>query len=442
MPEIRPFKGLRYDPTKVNGSEVIAPPYDIVSAEELNLLQGLSQSEANDRRYNASLLENPKKTPAGYREVLKQIRAWTKAGILIKDRQSSVYIYEQTFRDPVTHNSVPKQLKRRVLLAATQLSKPAEGIIRHHESTMMPHREDRLKLYKSSGHAISPILCSVEDPQRAFLTLLNQGLSEPDFSGVDSSNIVHKLWQITSRSHIKQFQTVLQNMPATVADGHHRTMTALDYLDANNSHDANAASSFALMGLGSDQDESFIILPTHRLLLQDEVPGDAVERLSALFDVERVASIEIAWSQTQQNYAGPVSFVGIGLEESSSTPSVHTLVARDRMAVDETIPSRLNTASRQVDALILTETILKPIFGIDQAALSGAGRVGFTEDIHDAEDAVRTGSAKAAFLVNPATIDQVQSVASTGEVLPQKTTYYYPKLGTGMVFYSLTDKLG
>ena len=92
MPEIRPFRGLRYDPTKVNGSEVIAPPYDIVSADELNLLQGQSQSEANDRRYNASLLENPKKTPAGYREVLRQIQAWTKAGILIKDRQNSVYI--------------------------------------------------------------------------------------------------------------------------------------------------------------------------------------------------------------------------------------------------------------------------------------------------------------------------------------------------------------
>ena len=247
MPEIRPFKGLRYDPTKGNGSEVVAPPYDIVSEEELNLLQGQSLSEINDRRYNASLLENPRKTPSGYNGVLKQIQEWTKAGILIKDKQSSMYIYEQNFQVPDSEDAIPIKLKRRVLLAATRLSQPDEGMIRHHESTMMPHREDRLKLYKSSGHAISPILCSVEDPQRVFLSLLRQDLGTPDFSGIDLGNIEHNLWQITSRTHIKQFQTVLENMPATVADGHHRTMTALDYLNTGDSYDANAASSFALM---------------------------------------------------------------------------------------------------------------------------------------------------------------------------------------------------
>ena len=198
MPEIQAFYGLRYNPELIRGSEVISPPYDIVRSDDLRSLRNSTSVTESHRKYNASILENPNSTAAGYKSVLTNIKAWTEADVLIKELSPSVYLYEQIFKLPdydVT-NTKNCTYRRRVLLAATRLSKPEDGVIRHHESTMAGPREDRLKLYTAAKHAISPILASVEDPNSEFLSLLNEDYGPEIFGGTDLSGVEHRLWKI------------------------------------------------------------------------------------------------------------------------------------------------------------------------------------------------------------------------------------------------------
>jgi len=221
-------------------------------------------------------------------------------------------------------------------------------------------------------------------------------------------------------------------------------MTALAYLDkaaSNRKLPPYAAERFALMGLASDQDQSLLILPTHRILLKDSAPEDILDRLSGLYQINESNSLDSAWKTVLRNAAGPVSFVALGLTEQGEHYSIHLLTAKDTNQIRSAMPSQLGTAARDVDILILTSTILRPLFNIDSAALAAGSQVGFEESVQAVENAIQNGDAKVAFLANPATIEQVQAVAAAGEVLPQKTTYYYPKLGTGMVFYPLTGRV-
>ena len=446
MPEIQAFYGLRYNPSLVTGSEVISPPYDIVKSDDLHMLRHSDSATNSDRKYNASILENPSPTPAGYEGVLTNIKKWTEAEILIKESVPSLYLYEQIFKLPERGVDTDKNSKyrRRVLIAATRLSKPEDGVIRHHESTMAGPREDRLKLYTATKHAISPILASVEDTNSEFLNLLNKDYGSEIFVATDLSGVEHKLWKISEENQIANFRKVVNDLPATIADGHHRTMTALSYLDnaaANRKLPSYAAERFALMGLASDQDQSLLILPTHRILLEDSAPEDILDRLSGLYQVTESHSLEAAWETVRQNANGPVTFAALGLTAQGKNYSIHLLTARDSNQIRSAMPSQLGAAARDVDILVLTSTILRPIFDIDGTALAAGTKVGFEENIHTVEDAIKNKGAKVAFLANPATIDQVQAVAATGEVLPQKTTYYYPKLGTGLVFYPLTGRV-
>lgn len=446
VPEIQAFHGLRYNPQLVRGSEVISPPYDIVKSTDLRLLRSSDSAIDSHRKYNASILENPSPTSTGYKGVLANIKAWKEADILIKDSTPSVYLYEQIFKLPENDIDDRKSptYRRRVLIAATRLSKPEDGVIRHHESTMAGPREDRLKLYTATKHAISPILASVEDPKAEFLTLLNEDYGPETFTATDLSGVKHKLWKISENTQVTKFRKALHDLPATIADGHHRTMTALAYLDkaaSNRKLPPYAAERFALMGLASDQDQSLLILPTHRILLKDSAPEDILDRLSGLYQINESNSLDSAWKTVMRNAAGPVSFVALGLTEQGENYSIHLLTARDTNQIRSAMPSQLGAAARDVDILILTSTILRPLFNIDSAALSAGSQVGFEESVQAVENAVQNGDAKVAFLANPATIEQVQAVAAAGEVLPQKTTYYYPKLGTGMVFYPLTGRV-
>jgi len=446
VPEIQAFHGLRYNPQLIRGSEVISPPYDIVKSDDLRSLRSSTSVTESHRKYNASILENPNSTATGYKSVLTNIKAWTEANVLIKELCPSVYLYEQIFKLPGSNvtNTKNSTYRRRVLLAATRLSKPEDGVIRHHESTMAGPREDRLKLYTAAKHAISPILASVEDPDSEFLSLLNEDYGPEIFGGTDLSGVEHRLWKISEGTQIAKFRKVVHDLPATIADGHHRTMTALAYLDEASSTkklSLHAAERFALMGLASDQDKSLLILPTHRILLEDSAPEDILDRLSGLYQINESHSLDSAWKTVRRNATGPVSFVALGLTEQGKDYSIHLLTAKDTNQIRSAMPSQLGADARDVDILILTSTILRPLFNIDSAVLAAGTQVGFEESIHMVENAIKSGDAKVAFLANPATIEQVQAVAAAGEVLPQKTTYYYPKLGTGMVFYPLTGRV-
>ena len=432
MTEIRPFRGLRYDPTKVNPSDVIAPPYDVVGADAVKALHSRSP-------YNAAHLENPAGSERDrYTGAAKLIAQWNKDGALRRDAKAAYYVYEQRAKIP-TGTGGSRTVSRRCFFARTRLHRPEEGIIRPHEATLTGPREERMKLLHATKTNISPVFGMFLDPSGDAKKLLAEvAKREPDFEATDAVGDRHRLWVVSAASEVKTLTEAVAASNVTIADGHHRTHTALDYLDlARNAKKGkwtgNEPENFVLMGLIPEDDPGLVILPIHRLI-HGEVPGDILLQLSALYRVEVAPSAEAAWEQVQANRLGPFTF---GLLGAGGPHSAHVLTARSPQAIENAMPQRISAASKGLDALVLTETILTPIFGITRQVLTQGKRVTFTESLTEAEEAVHHHEAQLAFLVNATRVEQVTHVADAGEVMPQKTTFYYPKLATGMVFNPL-----
>ena len=432
MTEIRPFRGLRYDPTKVNPSDVIAPPYDVVGADAVKALHSRSP-------YNAAHLENPAGSERDrYAGAAKLIAQWNKDGALKRDAKAAYYVYEQRAKIP-TGTGGSRTVSRRCFFARTRLHRPEEGIIRPHEATLTGPREERMKLLQATKTNISPVFGMFLDPSGDAKKLLAEvAKREPDFEATDAVGDRHRLWAVSAASEVKTLTDAVAASNVTIADGHHRTHTALDYLDlARNAKKGkwtgNEPENFVLMGLIPEDDPGLVILPIHRLI-HGEVPGDILLQLSALYRVEAAPSAEAAWEQVQANRLGPFTF---GLLGAGGPHSAHVLTARSPQAIENAMPQRISAASKGLDALVLTETILTPVFGITRQVLTQGKRVTFTESLTEAEAAVHHGEAELAFLVNATRVEQVTHVADAGEVMPQKTTFYYPKLATGMVFNPL-----
>lgn len=435
MTEIRPFRGLRYNPRLVQGDDVIAPPYDVVGADAVAELQARSP-------YNAAHIENPAgEEPERYTAAAQTIEGWLRDGALVRDARPAYYVYEQRARIEGRHRS------RRCFFARTRLHRPDEGIVRPHEATMSGPREERLKLLRATRTNISPVFgMFVDESHRARDLLARVAGRDPDFEARDALRDRHRLWNVTDRREIEELTAAVAASNITIADGHHRTHTALDYRDECAAKarrwTGDEPENFVLMGLIPEDEPGLVILPIHRLLKSDPPPDGFFERLGALYRVETIAAegdnevVREAWNRVQANALGPTTFGVLG---ATGPRSIHLAVARSQHAIDAAMPQGLSPASRRLDPLILTETVLSPIFGIDHDVLTAGERVEFSEDLQETRTAVERGDVQLAFLVNPVRVEQVRQVADAGEVMPQKATYFYPKLATGMVFNRLDD---
>ncbi len=435
MTEIRPFRALRYHPARVTPNDVIAPPYDVVGADAIADLHARSP-------HNAAHLENPAGSgDTRFAGAKRTLDAWVKDGALVRDSTPALYVYEQ-------HVKIEgRWVDRRSFFARTRLHRPEEGIVRPHEATLSGPREERLRLIRATRTNISPIFATFLDPAHAARDLIaSVAATKPDFEATDQLGDRHRLWAVTGKAQIATLTGVLDATNVTIADGHHRTHTALDYRDecaakAGKRWTGNEPENFALMGLIPEDDPGLVILPIHRLVQDADLPERLLDRLSALYRVEVLAAdgdhdaVEAAWQRVQENAYGPTAFAILGID---GPHSIHLATARTQEAIDSAMPVRLSLASKRLDAVVLTETVLTPIFGIDRAALA-AGRVEFTESVEEAREAVESGSARIAILINATRVEQVTAVADAGEVMPQKSTYFYPKLATGLVFNSLDD---
>lgn len=438
MTEIRPFRGLRYAVPRVDGSDVIAPPYDVVGTEAVAALHSRSP-------YNAAHLENPAGNERDrFEGAARLLRAWQADGVLKRDAKRSYYVYEQRAKIPAGPLA-GRTVTRRCFFARTRLHRPEEGIVRPHEATLAGPREERLRLLRATGTNISPVFGMFLDPQGETKRLLAEvAKREPAMDATDAVGDHHRLWVVDAPREVEALTAAVAASNVTIADGHHRTHTALDYRDEAASKSSggkkkgwtgNEPENFVLMGLIPEDDPGLVILPIHRLIHGD-VPERLLEQLGALYRVEATTDPEAAWDAVQANAMGPVSF---GLLGATSPESAHVLTARFPQAIDNAMPQGISDASKDLDALVLTETVLTPVFGIDRSVLTQGERVTFTESLEEATEAVESGAARLAFLVNPTRPQQVTQVADAGEVMPQKTTFYYPKLATGMVFNPLED---
>ncbi|MFH1848829.1 MAG: DUF1015 domain-containing protein [archaeon] len=381
---IEGFRGLVYNTRKVDISDVSAPPYDIISAQEQDALY--RQSQFNIIRVILG------KGDDRYAEARRSITDWCNEGVLAESRQPGLYVYQQEF----TVDNV--RYKR---LGFMGLVRIGEGIYPH-EETMSRPVQDRLLLMESTGTAFEPIFSFYSDPEKAIDSLLSENLNDQLYRFTDEKGIEHSLWQIGA-DITSRIALVMRSMNVFIADGHHRYETAKQYQAR---HPAEEGAGFVLMNLVNAHNPGMVILPIHRVV--DYTESGLLDRLGEYFRIGQEGSISM-------HYSGKT----YGLELT------HT------EAMQRLMPHASPTL-RQLPATILHRLIIEKIMGMPRGEQEY--RVQYLKYHAGVEDEARKMRGTAFFL--PATdIKDVISVAGKGERMPQKSTFFYPKVRSGLVGY-------
>lgn len=438
MPEIRPFRALRYDPEAIPDlASVVAPPYDVISPARR------AELAARDPR-NVVAIDLPVDAGGGdpdekYRVAARSFAAWRADGTLRRDRVPSLYVYEQEY-------SVPGAAERRVqrgFYGRMQLEPfgPGAGVLPH-ERTLAGPREDRHKLMRATGANFSGVMVLYEDPTGSARRVLAEATEAPAVADVvDDDGVRHRLWvlpdEAATASAVATLREVAGRSPVTIADGHHRYETALRYRDERRltrSIEEDPAFDFLLTLFVDVASEPPLVLPTHRVARSVANAADLVTRAAScgLFDVE------VAGAEALLEAFGPVPGMAGGQGRIGLwTRSGGALLTARRAAFASLLPAG-GEALRRLDVTLLAVT-LEQLCGIDRAAIAAGERVAFTKDSFEALAWVndRSGSADAAFLLAGTPVTEIVAVARDGDVMPQKSTYFYPKPVTGFVLNPL-----
>ncbi len=433
MADIRAFRAFRYDLGRVgNLSDVVAPPYDVIDP-------ALQQTLYDKSPYNVVRLELNKEEPTDnetenrYTRAARFLRDWQRDDILVQDSARSLYVCYQDFEVE------GRRYTRHGFLARVRLEPFGAGRIYAHEETLAGPKADRLKLFHATAMNLSPIFGLYPDPDGEVLKHLDAQVSRTlPIQAVDHLGVVSRLWPIADQHFISTVTGLLGPKPVFIADGHHRYETSLRYLDerraAGEVRDDEAPPHFTLMMLVGMSDPGLIILPTHRLL--SGIPDLTADRLAAIltpyFTIERIGAGEQAARHTWEilEADGSQDLLGFG---TVSDGVWQTARFRSPQLMAERAANH-SPAWRSLAVSILHVAVL------DHLLPQATGRNPECQYVHrlrEVIDAVSARQCQLAALVPPATMQHVEQIAGNLEKMPPKSTYFYPKLLTGLVFNSL-----
>jgi uncharacterized protein (DUF1015 family) len=435
VPHIRPFRGLRFEPDVVGDlTAVISPPYDVISAVQREAL--IARDPHNVVRLDLPADELGDAPDDRYRRAARTFAAWRSDGSFRKDPRPSLYAYEQTYRVPGTD----VERTQRGFFGRLRLEPfgPGSGVLPH-ERTLSGPKEDRYKLLRATGANFSPVVGLYADPSREAADLL-AGIARtgPAIDLVDEDGVRHRLWVVPADDAddgpVGRLIAAAAAAPITIADGHHRYETALRYRDErrmSRSCEEDPAFDYILMLLLETTAGALTVLPTHRVVRGlGEAGVEALwSGLGELFEVERVERadrLEAAFGAAGLAVGGQGRF-GVWTRKGGALLTVR------REAFEGLLPSG-GEALRRLDVTLL-QVALERLAGIDPAAMAAGGRVAYTKSVAEAVawvDRAEAG-ADAAFLLEPTPVAEIAAVAAAGDVMPQKSTYFYPKPVTGLV---------
>ena len=418
MAEVLPLQAVHYDLGRVGAlADVVAPPYDVIDDAQRAELAARSP-------YNVVELDLPRDPGGGdpYEHAAELLGQWTDEGVLTRDSDPTIWALEQDYTTPDG-----SRLTRRGLLARVRLAPYGEGI-RPHERTQPGPKEDRLRLTRATRHNLSPIFAL--HPGDAWRHLEPALGGEPWGEVTDGDGTTHRVWRIEDPAVHEAIATELEPGELLIADGHHRYETSLAY---QREVGPGGPADYVLMALVSLEDPGLTVFPTHRLisgLADDPAKQEALGTgLKELFEVEEVP-------KDQLDPAG-VEGVGVFGYLDSQFNSAYRLRLASNPALDRALAGR-SEAYRTLDAAILEELVLKGILGMSTDDIAAKRGIGYTPSIDEALAKLDAGDYQAAFLLRPTPVDQVREVAAAGETMPPKSTYFFPKLLTGLVFNPLS----
>jgi uncharacterized protein (DUF1015 family) len=369
-----------------------------------------------------------------YTRAAEYLHDWRSSGILKQDPEHGIYAYSQTFTVPGTRELA----ERRGLIALGRLHDYADGVVFRHEQTLAKPRADRLNLLRATRAHFGQIFMLYSDPKDEIGALLKKRTEEdPDTSLLDEYETLHRLWRIHDAALIQAVQQRMRDKKLLIADGHHRYETALAYRNERRAEsggaDPNAPYEFVMMTLVPMESRGLVILPTHRIVhgLPTFDRERMLEAAGQFFEIDRIdLRTESRSATTLLGQAGEngTAFVAV-------TRQGPYLMRAKKNAVQDAL-GQVPSLQRDLDVVQLHRIMLERVLGISEEAVRNQENVRYERDAFEAISWVRQG-ANVAFLMNPAKIDQVRDIAFGGEVLPQKSTDFYPKLLSGLAIYAL-----
>ena len=419
MAEIKPFQALRFQPEKAGEiAELVCPPYDIISDEQR--AQYLAKNP-----YNIIRLELPKGEDP-YEEAGRTLKSWLEQEILRQDEQDSIYIYEEEF----TVGGAVKKFKG--CIVRVKLEEFSKGVVLPHEETLSKAKEDRFNLMKATNCNFSQIYSLYMDEQHEITARLDRlSLSAPVNELTDGDQVTHRLWTVTDPDEIAAICQAFADKKLYIADGHHRYETALNYRNyCRENGIGDEGRDYVMMMLVDMEHPGLVVLPTHRLV-RDLPHFDKEELLKgcrAYFDISEEADIYTAEAKLAALYEqGKKAFAFYAGGKGYSL-----LVLKDANATAALLPGK-SEALQQLDVTVLHTLVLEKVFGIDAENMAKQINLTYVKQFEDAVASVENGKAQCAFILNPTRVTEIRDVAAAGEKMPQKSTYFYPKLITGLV---------
>jgi uncharacterized protein (DUF1015 family) len=434
MAKIFPFRALRYDQNKVSISDVVTQPYDKISA---SMQDGYySTSPHNLVRIILGKAEAGDNNEMNvYSRAVAYLQNWRDERVLLQDAEAGIYLYTQTFRLP--GDSSGSVHERRGFIAAGQLEAYDHKVVFRHEQTLSKPKADRLNLLRATQSHFGQIFMLYSDPSGAVDSALAQS-RPPDVEVRDEYEVIHRMWRVSDAAVVSAVQNAMNDKKLIIADGHHRYETALNYRNEMRERFGDAADApyeRVMMTLVNMDSPGLVILPTHRVVfgLEGFDAGAMTGKLKKYFDIENlgpVAGVQTAVDRLRD----------AGRKESAllavTVASAYLLRALPKQQSDALAGQ--SAQQRALDVVQLHKLILEETLGLSEEDIRNQKHLKYVREAQDAVDEIRRG-ANVALLMNPVRVQQVRDIAFSGEVLPQKSTDFFPKLLSGLTIYSLED---
>ena len=435
MASVFPFRALRYDPARVRLGDVATQPYDKITAE------------MQDRYYAASpynlvriilgkTRENDSANNNVYTRAAASFAEWRRAGIFLQDAEPSIYTYAQSFSLPGTGT----QAERRGFIALGRIEEYAAGVVFRHEQTLAKPKADRLELLRATRAHFGQIFMLYSDPRGEMDGLLRPNRAA-DIEVADEYRVRHRLWRMTEPGAIQTIRSRMKDKKLIIADGHHRYETALTYRNQRRAEaggDGREGGELAphervMMTFVNMDGDGVVILPTHRVVhgLARFDPEEFLGRASAYFEIDQVfGPLD---GQRAMQLLGEAGARDTAL---LAVTAVGAFMMRARATLGGTPLPGFSARQQKLDVVRLHKIVLEQVLGISEEAIREQLNLRYLRDGDEAIAAPREG-ADVALLMNPVRMAQVRDIAFAGEVLPQKSTDFYPKLLSGLTIYAL-----
>ncbi len=420
MADVQPLRAIHYDPAVVGAlADVVAPPYDVIDATQRAALLARSP-------FNVVAIDLPRAEPGGadpYTSAGELFESWQLQGVLVRDGEPALWAHTQDYSGPDG-----KRHTRRGFFCRVRIEEYGPGRVRPHERTHPGPKEDRLRLTRATRANISPIFSLYSDPADAAWRALAPATERAPWGEVeDGEGTLHRLWRVSDPAAIAAVQAATANAELLIADGHHRYETMQAYAQEVGGEGEHR---YILMCLVALEDPGLTVFPTHRLVrgLDDARRQALAQALQRDFEIADVPVEEIAPPPGE----GPLVLGYIDGQENRP----YRLTLRDQAIADAALAGH-SEAYRHLDTGVLETLLLKGALGLSDDDIAHFNGMFYARDTAEALAMVRSGEYDAAFLMRPTPVAQVRDVAAAGENMPPKSTFFYPKLLTGLLFNPL-----